>query len=999
MVDRIPPRVESAESTSSAAEEPSLTSLMNSTAANPTDHPTANEAPAEANPAPPFDFGSLLEGARVHWRWVVITGGAGLLLGLVAAALILRPTYTAAVQLTRYEPPLAADAFKPQPPSMAALFGMISSSDAMQHAGATMVPARSADQLASHLQLTMDRASELITVAATGRTAAEAVTLANRFSAATVQSTQATQQAQAAEGGRQLALQLANNEADRAKVRGQLASIESLRATARQKEQVRQLASSGPTVAKVDSAKLSRLEEKTQAARDTLADLMTRYTEVHPLVREQKARLDVLEAELLRSVRSNPPVDAALAASLPADGGTAVDQSTGYDALALSLSTLENSHADLVARQRAMEFYAAHPPGDLRVLHAATPDNVSAQRNRLVIGTLAALCGALGALAAGLVIMVRELLDSRLKTGADLRRVTRLPLLASLGDLDAMSPAQRANWAFRTWTALQHRLSGSANHGLVCGFTSSGHGEGRSTWIELLAQAARQCGFRVLTISSPAGQAAAAPSAAARAGLALVPVESQTFASMVSSTPAQLVEILTLPDPVAKIDLPYPGGWARNLQNRREWESALSAWRTIESIVIFVELPPVTDPEAVLLAQSLPNLVWLAESHKAGADETLQQLETLRHGRCHLVGAVLNRERASALTRRFSRWFGHRTTIIASLAGLAGSPASAQLPPNPDAAPAAPPAAFAVIEPAQRAAWQQRFTLGPGDLLNLSLFGQPELTQLQVPVGPDGRVSYLEAENVAAAGLTVDEFRVALNTALAQFRRSPEVVVTPAGYHSKKIYVMGSVVKKGAFTLDRPMTVIEALSLAQGFIPVPADRNQAVSADLTQSFLSRHGTRVPVDFSKLFLEGDLSQNIALEPGDYLYFPPGDPVEVYVLGEVRFPGPAPFTPHSTSMEAIAVRGGFSDRAWQGRLLVIRGTLDHPQVFVVNAHDVLAAKTGDFELQPHDIIYVNSRPWIRGEDLLDIAVSAFLQSAVVTATGRYIYNSTTLPTTTP
>jgi protein involved in polysaccharide export with SLBB domain len=140
-----------------------------------------------------------------------------------------------------------------------------------------------------------------------------------------------------------------------------------------------------------------------------------------------------------------------------------------------------------------------------------------------------------------------------------------------------------------------------------------------------------------------------------------------------------------------------------------------------------------------------------------------------------------------------------------------------------------------------------------------------------------------------------------------------------------------------------------------------------------------------VDFQKLFAEGDLAQNISLEPDDYLYFPPKERLQIYVLGEVRYPGGLITAGRTGTLEAIAIRGGFSERAWPKRLLVIRGSLKKPQTFIVNANDILAAKTPDFQLQPKDIVYVGNRPWYKAEELLDLAASAFIQSAVVTKTG--------------
>ncbi len=296
---------------------------------------------------------------------------------------------------------------------------------------------------------------------------------------------------------------------------------------------------------------------------------------------------------------------------------------------------------------------------------------------------------------------------------------------------------------------------------------------------------------------------------------------------------------------------------------------------------------------------------------------------------------------------------------------------------------------FSVQSNVKRAGWQQRLTLGAGDVLHFSLFGEPDLLVEDVFVGPDGRISFLEAQNVMAAGLTIDELRQKFDEELGKFRRSPRVIITPALYQSKKYFILGRVSQKGAFTMDRPVTVIEAIARARGFETGMSDRNLVDLADLSHSFIARQGQRVPVDFEKLFLEGDLSQNIALEPNDYLYFPASDVREVYVLGEVKFPGSVSFsTGTSSTVGAIAQRGGFTEKAWRGKVLVVRGSLNRPETFVVDVKDVLAAKTPDFKLQPKDIVYISSRPWAKAEELLDVLATSFVQAAVITWTGGNI-----------
>ena len=107
-------------------------------------------------------------------------------------------------------------------------------------------------------------------------------------------------------------------------------------------------------------------------------------------------------------------------------------------------------------------------------------------------------------------------MDNRVKTRADVRRVTGLPLLATLGDLRRQTPASRDQSAFRAWTALQSRLRSSPHRGMVCGITSANAGDGRSTWVDLLARAACQSGFRVLAITAQSSTAQGAGAGFAR---------------------------------------------------------------------------------------------------------------------------------------------------------------------------------------------------------------------------------------------------------------------------------------------------------------------------------------------------------------------------------------------------------------------------------------------------------------------------------------------------
>ena len=243
------------------------------------------------------------------------------------------------------------------------------------------------------------------------------------------------------------------------------------------------------------------------------------------------------------------------------------------------------------------------------------------------------------------------------------------------------------------------------------------------------------------------------------------------------SSPAKVTEQLTGPNSQPVVHIPLPG-WVWNLERRVQWREALDHWRKIENLVILVELPPAGMPEAVLLGSNLPNLSGWPTAAEPALRKRARSSTTLRHARCNLVGAVLNREMAPPLRNRFSRWIGCFAALAVLAPGMALAQAGNPLPSATSATSAGPsePAAgtnlyFSIVSPSQRAPWQQHLTLGPGDVLDFGLYAQPDLNRTDVTIGPDGRISYLEAQDVLATGLTIDELRAKLDQELSKYRR------------------------------------------------------------------------------------------------------------------------------------------------------------------------------------------------------------------------------------
>ena len=978
------------------------------TALNPNQRPRAIIAPLpQANADTPerlFNLWVALDLLRGRWHWLILGPAFGASLFFLLGTRMVKPKFTATAELLRYEALGKSDYFKTTPVSSETFVAMIRSPDLLRIVGANVVPRITPETFNKMIKVDPETDSDMVKIQLAERDPRKAVNLLNLYITNAVEFILTNEARQAAAlANDYLKQEVRKMDEDISALQEQLKRTPDAshltNRLAHVSGQVNAMSTNLAAPSQPSMVSFSRQAQRLQTAMDELNDLMLTYTDLHPKVQAKRAQVQELQRELGHISTNGHPSSATwtAVAALPGEG-----LNPDLDIIHIKMLALQDVKVELSRRQMEAQLYAANPPGSVKVFSPASLATVGSNHRRLKLGVVSIFGSLLGLGASiGLVLLV-EFADNRLKTGDDVSRVTQLPLLATLGSLRAMKPEARMQWAFRAWTMLQGRLSPSANFGLVCGITSSAPGEGRSTWINLLAEAASMTGFRVLTIAtrpSPTRVEAQENSPqdipVNESELSDSGQQPSALTTSVLASPAQVTDQLTGPNSQPVVHIPLPG-WVWNLERRKQWREALDQWRRIDNLVILVELPPACVPEAVLLGSNLPNMVWLANSGTSGATETRAQLETLRHARCNLVGAVLNRQPATPLKKLFPRWLSPLIFVAAiGLSGTAQKASGATPDPGSDevrstvtaesAENARTNLRFSIISPSQRAKWQQHLTLGPGDVLTFNLYGQPELARADVAIGPDGRVSYLEAQDVMASGLSIDELRTAIDQELSKYRRAPKTVITPMAFHSKKYYMLGKIATKGVYTLDRPLTILEAIARAHGLETALVDRNLVCLADLQHSFIARGGKRMALNFEALFQHGDLSQNIAIEPNDYIYIAPGDLAEVYVVGEVRLPGPVSFRPDLTIIQAIADRGGYTDRAFKARVVVVRGSLDKPLTFAVNTHAILDAKAQDFTLAANDIIYVNSRPFIKVEEAVDLAATAFVESVITSWVG--------------
>ena len=156
-------------------------------------------------------------------------------------------------------------------------------------------------------------------------------------------------------------------------------------------------------------------------------------------------------------------------------------------------------------------------------------------------------------------------------------------------------------------------------------------------------------------------------------------------------------------------------------------------------------------------------------------------------------------------------------------------------------------------------------TLGPGDLFDVRVFGENDLTG-QYRVGPEGTIDYPLVGRVQVRGLLPSQVAELLRDKLTQFVHQPQVSVLVREMNSKRVIVYGQVQKPGTFPYSDAMTIVQAISLAGGFTAMAARERVVLShsVDKDQQKVDEVNVREIADGK--------AANRFVAPGDEVYVP-------------------------------------------------------------------------------------------------------------------------------
>lgn len=170
--------------------------------------------------------------------------------------------------------------------------------------------------------------------------------------------------------------------------------------------------------------------------------------------------------------------------------------------------------------------------------------------------------------------------------------------------------------------------------------------------------------------------------------------------------------------------------------------------------------------------------------------------------------------------------------------------------------------------PASAASSDYNYHIGPGDIVNIVVWRNPELS-MSVPVRPDGKLAAPLIEDLPAIGKNPTALARDIEQALSKFIRDPVVTVIVTqfvGPYSEQIRVVGEAAKPQVLPYKQKMTLLDVM-IAVGGMTDFADGNGA-SILRPADGNTQYGVRV----KDLVKRGDVSANVEMKPGDVLIIP-------------------------------------------------------------------------------------------------------------------------------
>ncbi len=170
-------------------------------------------------------------------------------------------------------------------------------------------------------------------------------------------------------------------------------------------------------------------------------------------------------------------------------------------------------------------------------------------------------------------------------------------------------------------------------------------------------------------------------------------------------------------------------------------------------------------------------------------------------------------------------------------------------------------------EPAEPADTHSDYKIGPGDVLEITTWKEPDFSREAIIVRLDGKITFPLLDDVQAAGKTPTELKKILETRLEEYVAGPSITVTLRSAGSQKFYILGEVSGTGEYPLVKELTVLQAFALAGGFTEWASKKEIIL-------FRRENGQEkvIRINYKDIVKDKDFSQNVFIKADDTIIVP-------------------------------------------------------------------------------------------------------------------------------
>ena len=247
------------------------------------------------------------------------------------------------------------------------------------------------------------------------------------------------------------------------------------------------------------------------------------------------------------------------------------------------------------------------------------------------------------------------------------------------------------------------------------------------------------------------------------------------------------------------------------------------------------------------------------------------------------------------------------------------------------------------FEPEMNIATPQSYVLGPGDMVNIDIWGSSR-DNISTTISPDGTITVENGGVIELSGLTVAQAKQRLKSRLGSFYQGSNIQMTLGQTRTITINILGEVKKPGSYTLSAFASVFHALHMAGGISDLGTLRNIKVF---------RGGRLLSVvDVYDYMLNGKLTGNIRLADNDIVQVGTYDNL-VSINGKVKRPMWYEMKANESLSTLLRYAGGFTGDAFTKYTRVYRKAAGKYSIFNVEEFD-----TNSFRLYDNDSVAVDS-----------------------------------------